>query len=283
MNLIQIKQIDGLQTALNNIASDQYQLSASVSGSFGEYDDFWYQANWTREQINFTSAGSSFEGKNGLAIVINNGGLFVRNDITCEGDLSVADNIVCQGGLSTSNDVVCGGSLSVGGSVSGVGGVLSISDDVACQGDLSVSNDVACQGDLSVSNDISCQGSSSLNLVTYTDGKGDTKTLKGSIFPNYESVLSSAFDLGEDSYIVGVQTSTIGSSSIIKLPTGNHKVAGKEVFIKDEQFNASSFNIEVNCSDGLIDGSSQNFVITGDGGYLNLYTNGTNWFSLGQA
>jgi hypothetical protein len=204
MNLIQIKQIDGLQASLNSLAASQYDLDQSVSGSMEQFDDFWYQADWSNSQVQFTSDGDSFEGEEGVTLAIPNGSFFVREGLIC-------------------------------------------------------------------------QGPSSLNVVSYLDGNNDTKTLKGSIFPKYEST-NSSLGLSEDSYIVGVDTISASAAVVISLPTGDARFAGKEIFIKDEGFNASTYNIEIDAIDANIENSTTQSVITGDGGHLKLYTNGSNWF-----
>lgn len=209
MNLIQIKQIDGLQTALSNLSSSQYDLDQSVEDSFAVYEQFWDQIEWTSNQIKNLSSGDFFEGNSNIALALDDGGLFVRDKILCE-------------------------------------------------------------------------SSGTFDQLFYNDINGQTTEIKSHLYPKYQSCSTASFNMDEESYIVGVKTSDISSPITINLPSGSQKIAGKEVIIKDEQFTAGSNNIEITCSDGLIDGQS-NVIINQNSGHCSLYTNGNDWFVYGQS
>lgn len=77
MNLIQVKQIDGLESSLNSLASSVYVLEEEVSGALGVYDDFWEQHQWTENYVLLNSTGGTVGGYDNTAFGITNGGLYV--------------------------------------------------------------------------------------------------------------------------------------------------------------------------------------------------------------
>ena len=77
---------------------------------------------------------------------------------------------------------------------------------------------------------------------------------------------------------MGVNSLTLSAESEITLPSVSSVDAGKEYIIKDEGFDASSFNINITGSGGESVDSGLGFTITGDGGFASVYSNGTSWF-----
>ena len=77
MNLIQIKQIDGLKSSLNSLSQSIYNLEQEVTGSFGIYDDFWGQLEWTEDYVLIKSAGDTVGGREDMSLGISEGHLYV--------------------------------------------------------------------------------------------------------------------------------------------------------------------------------------------------------------
>lgn len=222
MNLIQIKQIDGLQSALNQISSSVYNLNVSIDAEFDSFNDFWGQLSWTTDSIQINSVGEVKDGDANIALRLENGG------------------------LSTSSASYFKGSTNFSGPIN---------------------------------------SSSSLNLTSsvgqlnYLSPNG-VKQFTDCIAPNYSGVTSSSASLSSDNYIVGVRTASVGGPVSLTLPNAQ---AGKEVKIKDEDAQSSFRTITVSClGSQTIDGHSEVYV-NQDGGFLSVYSNGSNWFSLNQS
>ena len=215
MNLIQIKQIDGLTASLNSLSNSIFELDESVSGSLGSYDTFWDQHQWDSSHVLLTSEGSSVGGYGGIALGITEGGLYVN------GTGAFLDNV-------------------------GFGGNV-FATQVPGQ-------------------------------IYFKDTRGQVKQLKGSIDPHYSGALTASEQLSASNYIVGVNSLTLSAESEITLPSVSSVDAGKEYIIKDEGFDASSFNINITGSGGESVDSGLGFTITGDGGFASVYSNGTSWF-----
>ena len=80
MNLIQIKQIDGLTSSLNSLATEIYDLEQEISGSFGGFDNFWDQHEWGEDYVLLKSSGSDTPlGRSNGAMILSNGHLYVDN------------------------------------------------------------------------------------------------------------------------------------------------------------------------------------------------------------
>jgi hypothetical protein len=77
MNLIQIKQIDGLKSSLNSLAQSLYNLEQEVTGSFGLYDDFWDQHEWTKDYVLMKSPGDTVGGRKDMTFGVSEGHLYV--------------------------------------------------------------------------------------------------------------------------------------------------------------------------------------------------------------
>ena len=217
MNLIQIKQIDGLESSLNSLSSSQYVLGQEVSGSLGVFDTYWDQLYWNEKSIEINSAGDSFDGDDGIALGLSNGGF-------------------------------------------------------SCLSDSYFKNKLTVKGDLILD--------ANSGQLMYKNAEGDLVRFAGAVSPNYESVLSASSDLTPNSYIVGVDSYAVGSDVLLTLPPPS---AGKEIIIKDEGFSASANAILVLPNDGEMIDNKMGATISGSGSFLNMYSNGTDWFIVNHS
>ena len=217
MNLIQIKQIDGLESALNSLAGSQYDLDNRVSGSFESYDNFWDQLDWTEDSITVDSYGETFDGDANIAFAVNNGGFSCLNNSYFKQDLKISGDLIIN---------------------------------------------------------------SNTGQLIYKNSEGESVRFNGAISPNHETVTATSYSLTNDSYIVGVDTAYTSAPVTIKLPPPK---AGKEIKIKDEGFAAAVNTIFVEpYSSETIEGGL-NIEVSGNGAFVNVYSNGVNWFVLNQS
>ena len=212
MNLIQIKQIDGLETALNSLSSSQYVLGQEVTGSLEAYDDYWNQLYWDENSIEVNSVGSEFDGDSDIALGLSNGGF-------------------------------------------------------SCLGNSYFKQDLTVKGELLLT--------TTTGQLVYKDASGSSVKFNGAISPNYEDVTSASKSLTPESYIVGVDTYSISAPVSLTLPPPS---AGKEIIIKDEGFSAGTHSIFVNPNSTELINNQINAEISGSGAFLNIYSNGTDWF-----
>lgn len=242
MNLIQIKQIDGLQDTLNSLAASVYDLDQDFQADLDSYNNFWSQLYWDTSHIQINSAGTSVEGSDNIALNVSNGGLKVYSESFFDG------------GINTS-------SVSSGGNISGQS--LSAGTSIECNGDINI------EGDLNAT--------SSVGQIKFLSEGGNVKELKNIFQPSYSGVTSAAVTLSENNYIVGVKTSTIGAHSSLVLPV---PTSSAQLVVKDEQNSAASYNINISPPVAVnIDGSEFAVSITGNNGYASFYSDGTDWYS----
>ena len=93
MNLIQIKQIDGLTASLNSLSNSIYELDNSISGSFESYDTFWDQHQWDSNHILINSDGSNVGGYEGTALGLMNGGIYVNGTGVFTNSIGIGGNL----------------------------------------------------------------------------------------------------------------------------------------------------------------------------------------------
>lgn len=93
MNLIQIKQIDGLTASLNSLSNSVYDLDQSISGVFESYDDFWDQHQWDSDHVLMNSAGASVGGYNGIGLGLMNAGIYVAGTGVFNDHVGYAKNV----------------------------------------------------------------------------------------------------------------------------------------------------------------------------------------------
>lgn len=242
MNLIQIKQIDGLQDTLNSLAASVYDLDQDFQADLDSYNNFWNQLYWNESHIEINSAGTSVEGNDNISLNVSSGGLKVYSES------------FFSGGINAS-------SVSSGGNISGVS--------------LSAGNSVECNGDISLEGNFNA--TSSVGQIKFLSETGSIKELKNIFQPSYSGVTSTTANLSEDNYIVGVKTSTIGSHSSLVLPV---PTSSAQIIVKDEQNSAASNNINISPPVAVnIDGASFALSITGNSGYASFYSDGTDWYS----
>lgn len=212
MNLIQIKQIDGLESALNSLSSSQYELGQEVTGSLESYDDYWNQLYWDEDHIEINSNGSTFDGDSDIALGMSDGGFsclrssYFKSNLTVKGDFFLTTNT---------------------------------------------------------------------GQLVYKDASGNNVRFNGAISPNYENVNSTSKSLTSDNYIVGVDTYSVSAPVYLTLPPPS---AGKEIIIKDEGFAASAHSIHINPNSTEKIDNQIKAEISGSGAFLNIYSNGTDWF-----
>ena len=243
MNLIQIKQIDGLQDALNSLSSSVYNLDQDVQSEFEGYDNFWSQLYWNTDKIEINSNGDTSNGREDISLNISNGGLRVYSDSYFEDNLYVNASLNVANAIS-GNNLTCDGFADIG-------------------------------GNLGVSGDFNATASA--GQIKYINPDGDAVSLVNPLQPSYLAVVTSATSLDSDSYIAGVRPNTIASDSTITLPAPS---ASKQIIVKDEQFNSSTHNIKVIPNGSEQIEGQVSLTITGDGGFASVYSDGNNWFML---
>lgn len=217
MNLIQIKQIDGLLETLSNLTSSINDLDEAATGAFNSYDSFYGQLYWDNDHIQFNSNGKTLGSDLNIAIDVSNGGIRVEEDSRFKSDLKVGGDFIIN---------------------------------------------------------------SSTGQMKYLTASGETKSFFGNVMNSYESVTTENHDTIESTNIVGVKSSSISAESFVTLPVPS---AGTTITVKDEQFSASTNNINVIANDSESIEGHASVSITGDGGYYSCYSNGTNWFTINQS
>jgi len=241
MNLIQIKQIDGLQDALNAIASDVYDLDLEVQENFSDFDNYWGQFYWDENRVELKSSGGLANGREDISLDISSGGLRVYSDSYFESDVYIEGNVDCSSSVS--------------------GGSLYSRGDAQVQGSLSVEGNI--------------NATSSIGQIKYLNEDGDEVSLTNVLKSNYSGVVNPSTVLSLDNHIVGVRVNTIGEEALLTLPAPS---ASKEIIIKDEHFNSSTYNISISRNSSELVEGKESFAITGDGGFATVYSNGDNWF-----
>tara|TARA_B100000131_G_C18027479_1_gene577023 strand:- start:418 stop:1101 length:684 start_codon:yes stop_codon:yes gene_type:complete len=99
MNLIQIKQIDGLQSALNQLSNSVFNLNEEIDNEFSTFDDFWGQLTWTENYIKVNSEGETVDGDDNISLRLEGGGLSTPYKSYFKGGIEVT------GGFSLSSDL----------------------------------------------------------------------------------------------------------------------------------------------------------------------------------
>ena len=252
MNLIQIKQIDGLQDALNSLSTSIYDVDQDIKSELEDFDDYWGQFYWTEDRVELNSGGSTSNGRDGIALDISAGGLRVYADSYFESELVVEGNSYFRS-LVSGGSLICEGSAEVGGNL-----------EVSCE--------------LNVAGNINA--TSSIGQIKYLNNDGQQVSLANVMQSNYSGVSSSPAELSLDNHIVGVKTSSVGEECSLVLPPPS---SSKQIIIKDEDFTSSTYNISVSPnSSESIDGQI-GFTITGNGGFAQVYSNGVDWFLYGSS
>ncbi|MCP4273022.1 MAG: hypothetical protein GY781_13855 [Gammaproteobacteria bacterium] len=117
------------------------------------------------------------------------------------------------------------------------------------------------------------------SIIATIDAGGGLST-DGGRWKNVTTVNVATYDLLTSDDIVAVTYTATGAVTSLTLPTAQ-TVAGRTITIKDEALNAGTNNITIDTEGAqTIDGSST-LVINGDGDWVVLYSNGTNWFRIG--
>lgn len=248
MNLIQIKQIDGLQDSLNSLSATIYNLDQEVISQFQGYDNFWGQLYWDQSHIEVNSQGSTAGGRDDIALNVSSAGIRVAEDSYFE------NNFYCIGSLKV-NNTISGNSL-VSSSVSSSTAVL---------------NQIDLSGDLNAN--------SSVGQIKFLSESGETKELRNIFQPTYSGASSPEENLSPQNSIVGVDSYNLSQNSLLILPSAASSVA-QEIVIKDEGLFAQVYPITISGLAGETIDSLPSCQITGSGGYLRVYSNGQNWFEV---
>jgi hypothetical protein len=246
MNLIQIKQIDGLQTTFNSLAASIYDLDNEVQEKFDSYNGFWNQHYWDEVHVSINSEGTTVGGHDNIALSISQGGLHVYSDSYFD------EKIDCRG--LTSHALISGVALECSQGLN-VGGNFNVSGRVYATG--------------------------FAGQINFLADDGQVKRLTNIFQPSFSGVNNRQSELTPDNYIVGVNTEGIGQVSFITLPSA---AEGKEIKIKDQQAAASGYNIYIQTKDDeKIDTYDTDIIIKDDGGFANFYSDGSNWFVLASS
>ena len=94
MNLIQIKQIDGLNDSLNSLASSIYNLNQEIDASFSDRDNFWNQLYYDSDHVIINSPGSTVNGEQDIALAVSQGGILGSGDSVFSSSLKVAGDLL---------------------------------------------------------------------------------------------------------------------------------------------------------------------------------------------
>jgi hypothetical protein len=105
MNLIQIKQVDGLQSALNQVSTAIHNLNLTVDSEFESFNDFWNQLTWTSDYVQMNGAGGTLDGDNNIALRLENGGFSTSSPSYFKGGVTFSAAVNHTSSLNLTSNV----------------------------------------------------------------------------------------------------------------------------------------------------------------------------------